>query len=61
MPALISDEMIDAFSVSGVYEELADQLKAKFAGLVDDLVIAFKPMGPGSEARFKRLISDLQA
>ena len=61
MPALISNEMIDAFSITGVYEELADRLKARLDGVIDDMVIAFKPAGPGSEARFKRLISDLQA
>ena len=61
MPGLITDEMIDAFSVSGVYEDLADQLKARFDGLADDLVIPFKPVGQGSEARFRNLIKDLQA
>ena len=61
MAGLITDEMIDAFSVSGVYEDLAYQLKARFDGLADDLVIAFKPVGQGSEARFRNLIRDLQA
>lgn len=37
MAALITDEMVDAFAVTGAPDELADQLKARYEGLLDRL------------------------
>ena len=37
MAALVSDEMVEAFAVSGTYEELAARLKDRYAGLLDRL------------------------
>jgi len=35
MPAEISDQMVDAYSVSGTFEEIGDRVKERYAGLLD--------------------------
>ncbi|GAM97768.1 probable oxidoreductase [alpha proteobacterium U9-1i] len=43
MPALISDEMIDAFAVTGGVDEIGGLLKEKYAGLLDRVAINHGP------------------
>jgi probable F420-dependent oxidoreductase len=35
MPALITDEMLDVYAVTGTYENIADKVKERFDGLLD--------------------------
>jgi probable F420-dependent oxidoreductase len=46
MPPLISDEMLDVFSVSGAWHELPGKIMARYRGLLDR-VMYYLPFVPG--------------
>lgn len=57
MPRVISDEQLEVFAVSGTWEEVAAQLRAKYAGLLDRLAL-YQPFIPGQdEAGWQRFIA----
>ena len=56
MPALITDEMIDAFAITGSTGEMADLLKEKYAGLLDRVAINSGPEA-GSKLHDERLLN----
>ena len=60
MAGLVSDEMVDAFAVAGPYEDVANQLKSRFGGLIDEVLLGIRPVGPGDETRIKKIIRELQ-
>ena len=61
MPGLVSDEMLNAFAVTGQYEEVADQIKARFGGLIDEVVLQVESPPQRAEPRLKKLIEELQS
>ncbi len=61
MPALIRDEMLNEFAVSAPLADLAEPLKARYAGLLDRVSL-YRPFTPGAEdAAWKTLIAQLEA
>lgn len=49
MPALVTDDMMDAFVVSGTWAELPAKIKAKYAGGLLDRVSYYFPFEPGKD------------
>jgi probable F420-dependent oxidoreductase len=49
MPALITEEMLDAFAVVGRPDEVSGLLRKRYEGLLDRLA-AYLPFGPGAPA-----------
>jgi probable F420-dependent oxidoreductase len=45
MAATVTDEMLDAFAVTATWDELADRLVARYAGLADRLIMYFSGSG----------------
>ena len=52
----ISDEMIDEFAVTGLYEEIPDLLKKKYGNLLDEVLIYFGEPEKGDPATWSRLV-----
>jgi probable F420-dependent oxidoreductase len=60
LPALFSDEMLDAFVPSGHYEEIADVLTEEFGDLADSIMISL-PDDPAEDRAVAQAIERLQA
>jgi probable F420-dependent oxidoreductase len=60
MPALVSDEMLDAYAVIGTHDEIAGKLKARFAGLATHLEFRVPVAGEGDKARLRGLLAALR-
>lgn len=59
MPALVSDEMVDAFSISGRFEELPERLRERFSGLVTTVNLVFGPPYAELQERQRRMFESL--
>ena len=60
MPALVSDEMLDTFAVSAPLGDLAGALRARYAGLLDRLML-YRPYVPGEDDDgWRRLVNGLE-
>ena len=58
MAALISDEMVDTFAVTGTYATLGAKIKERYAGLLDRTSL-YQPWQPGlDDLRLPRLIKE---
>ena len=60
MAELASDEMLDAFSVSGEYDEIAGKVIQRFGGLLDEVNFAVHTSSPPEEAQIRKIIKQLQ-
>ena len=60
MGELVSDEMLDAFSVSGVYDEIADEFLSRYSGLLDEVNFNVVSQDPPEEAQVRKMIRRLQ-
>ena len=60
MGELVSDEMLDAFSVSGEYDEIADKFVERYGGLLDEVSFTLYSEKPPEEAQLKRMVHRLQ-
>ena len=61
MPALIGDEVLDAFCISATWADVADRVKARYAGLVDRIMF-YRPFTPGVEdEHWRRTAAKLSA
>jgi len=60
MPALIGDEMLDAYAVIGTYDEIAAKLKARFAGLATHLEFRIPMTGEADKVLLRDLLSALR-
>ena len=60
MPALVSDEMLDAYAVIGTYDEIAAKLKARFAGLATHLEFRTSITGEVDKVRLRELLTALR-
>ena len=61
MGQLVTAEMLDAFAVVGEYDEIADQLLARYRGLVDEVSLSVTTGGAKEAAEVRRIIRQLQA
>jgi probable F420-dependent oxidoreductase len=55
MPALITDEMLDAFAVEAAPDEIGPALKQRYDGLIDRVAL-YLPFVPGEKDRFWRAV-----
>ena len=53
----ISDEMIDEFAVTGLYEEIPGLLEKKYGDMLDEVLIYFGEPEKGDPETWRRLIS----
>jgi probable F420-dependent oxidoreductase len=60
MPALVDDEMLDAYAVIGAHDEIAAKLKARFAGLATHLEFRIPVAGDADKARLRDLLLALR-
>lgn len=51
----ITDEMLDAFAVTGSYDEIPGLLKAKYGGMLDEVAIYFGKPEKGDPTRWRRM------
>ncbi len=60
MPQLISDAMLEAFVIVATWDTIADQLRAKYDGLLDRVGL-YRPYVPGAEdAQWSRFAADMK-
>jgi len=61
MPKLVSDEMLSAFAVEAPLAELAEPLRARYAGVLERVTL-YRPFTPNTEdAAWRKLAIDLQS
>jgi len=59
MPRLITDEMLEAFVIVGSWDDVAEKLHTKYAGLLDRVGL-YRPYVPGGEdEQWTRLVKDM--
>ena len=61
MAGLVSDDIVDAFAVTGQYDEVAIKLKTRFGGLIDEVVLDLDAPAQGDEKELKKIIETLQS
>ena len=61
MAGLISDDMLNAFAVVGRYEEVADLIKTRYGGLIDEVVLDVEAPPQNAEQELKKMIAALQS
>ena len=60
MPALVTDEMVDTFAITGHFEELPERLRERFSGLVTTVNLVFGPPYPELQVRQRRMFESLK-
>ena len=60
MGELVSDEMLDSFSVSGEYDEIADKVVSRYKGLLDEVSFTLVCEKQPEEAQIKKMVRRLQ-
>ena len=56
MGELVSDEMIDAFSISGEYDEIADRFVDRYGGLLDEVSFTLICEKQPEEAQMRKMV-----
>ncbi len=60
MGELVSDEMLDAFSISGEYDEIADKFIDRYGGLLDEVSFMLVCQEPPEEGQLRKMVQRLQ-
>ncbi|HCL25661.1 MAG TPA: LLM class F420-dependent oxidoreductase [Dehalococcoidia bacterium] len=60
MGELVSDEMLDAFCVSGEYDEIADEFHRRYGGLLDEACFTVYSEDPPEEEQMRRMVRRLR-
>jgi len=60
MGELVSDEMLDAFSVSAEYDGIADEFVRRYGGLLDEVSFTVYSEDPPEEAQMRKMVRRLQ-
>ena len=60
MSELVSDEMLDAFSVSGEYDEIADKFLERYGGLLDEVSFTLVSEKQPEESQMRKMVRRLQ-
>jgi probable F420-dependent oxidoreductase len=61
MPSLITDDMLDAFSVIGTHDEIVPRLKAAYGDYATSISFSIPVESPEDEDRLKGMVAELQA
>ncbi|MDA0263692.1 MAG: TIGR03617 family F420-dependent LLM class oxidoreductase [Chloroflexi bacterium] len=59
MGELVPDEMLDAFCVSGEYDEIADRFVERYGGLLDEACFTVYSQDPPEEAQMRKMVRRL--
>ena len=57
----ITDEMLDAFTVTGTYDDIVDGIKATYGIYATSIGFSIPVRAPEDEERLKAMLRDLQA
>ena len=60
MGELVSDDLLDAFSVTGEYDEIAGEFARRYGGLVDEASFTLYSEHPPTEPELRRMIRDFR-
>ena len=60
MGELVSDEMLEAFAVSGEYDEIAGKFASRYGGLVDEASYTLYSEQPVAESDLRRIVRDFR-
>ena len=60
MAELVSDEMLEAFAVTGEYDEVAEKFIQRYGGLLDEVNFAVYTSSHPEEAQIRKIIRQLQ-
>ena len=60
MGELVSDEMLDAFSVSGEYDEIADKFIERYGNLLDEVSFTLVSEKQPEESQMRKMVRRLQ-
>lgn len=60
MPAMITDEMVEAFATIGTYDQIIGKIKSRFAGYATQIGFSIPAHDPNGEDRLKQKIRELQ-
>jgi hypothetical protein len=55
MAGEISDEMLDVYAVTGRWDEIADAIKHRYAGILDRVAF-YLPYGSGERGRWREIV-----
>ena len=61
MGSLVNDEMLDAYAVTGTYDEVAWQLKERFEGVLDEISFQIDTSLPGADAELRKALEVLKS
>jgi probable F420-dependent oxidoreductase len=59
MASKVTDEMVEAFTIIGTYDQLASELKKRLGNLVDVVRLSLPPAGSSAERQVAKLIAEL--
>ena len=60
MGKLVTDEMLDTFTVMGEYDEVAGKFLDRYGGLVDEVNFSMNVTSPEDEQHLRRIVRQLQ-
>ena len=60
MAEMVSDEMLDAFSVAGEYDEVAEKFVERYGGLLDEVNFSVYTSSTPEEGQIRKIIKRLQ-
>ena len=60
MPALVDDSMLDAYAVTGTYDEIAAKLTARYGALATHLEFTMPLASPGDVGTMRGLVAELK-
>ena len=61
MPKLITDEMLDAYAVTGTYDNIADRVKERYDGLLDRVAFYVPYKAAFDDAIWRKLCRQFNA
>lgn len=53
----ITDEMLEVYAITGTYDEIADKVKTKYAGLLGRVAFYFPFSGGRDDARWRKIVA----
>ena len=60
MPGLVPDEMLNAFTIAGEYDEIAGMFRERYGGLVDEMHFSFPTANDAEQEQLRRIVRELQ-
>jgi len=61
MADIVTDEMLDAFTTIGTYDEIARKIRARWGGVSTRMGFSIPVRGPADEERLQALLAELRA